>query len=75
MKLPFGRELINNGTGKYAVVDIKQRICDVWSDSWSGGCSNEAAYLAYRNITGASVQESWRAVKPWVKEWEGKKNG
>jgi hypothetical protein len=33
----------------------------------------EAAYLAYRNIMDTGVKESWRVVKKWIKEWEGKK--
>ena len=34
--------------------------------------NNEAAYAAYRTITGADVKESWRVVKPWLREWGGK---
>jgi hypothetical protein len=30
---------------------------------------NEAAYAAYRAVTGVSVQESWKVVKPWIREW------
>lgn len=64
MKL-LGLELINNRTGKFAVVDIKKRVREVYIKG-----DNEAAYAAYRAITGATVQESWKIVKPWVKEWE-----
>ena len=57
-----------NRRGKYAIVDIKERVKEVYIKG-----DNEAAYAAYRAITGATVQESWKVVKPWVREWEGKK--
>jgi hypothetical protein len=50
------------------IVNVKKRIEQVYLAD-----GREAAYAAYRAITGAGVQESHRAVKPWVKEWEGKK--
>ncbi len=64
MKL-FGYELLIVKQGRYIVVDVKKRIRDIYI---KGG--NEAAYAAYRVITGATVQESWKVVKPWVREWE-----
>lgn len=63
----FGLEIVNNRNGKYAIVDIEKRIRDIYIKG-----DNEAAYAAYRAITGADVQESWRTVKPWIKKWEGK---
>ena len=57
--------LLFNRHGKYAVVDINERLREVYV---KGG--NEAAYAAYRAIAGATVQESWKVVKPWIKEWE-----
>jgi hypothetical protein len=63
----FGLEIVNNRNGKYAIVDIEKRIRDVYIKG-----DNEAAYAAYRAITGASVRESWHTVKPWIKKWEGK---
>lgn len=65
MKL-LGFEIINNRKGKYAVVDIEKRVREVYIKG-----DNEAAYAAYRAITGAGIQESWRVVKPWIKKWEG----
>jgi len=67
MKLLFGIELINNRHRKYAIIDVWRRIRGIYIKS-----GNEAAYSAYRAITGASVQDSWKAVKPWIKVWEGK---
>jgi len=66
MKL-FGFELINNRKGRYAVVDIEQRIISIYLAD-----GREAAYAAYRNIMDTGVKESWRVCKPWIKEWEGK---
>jgi len=62
--------LLFNRHDKYAIVDINKRLREVYIKG-----NNEAVYLAYRNITGATVQESWQVVKPWVREWEGKDNG
>jgi hypothetical protein len=67
----LGFILINNRRGKYAIVDIKERVEQVYWTNAVGG--NEAAYAAYRAITGATVQESHKVVKQWIKEWEGKK--
>lgn len=66
----FGYELLIAKQGRCIIVDIKKRIRDIYI---KGG--NEAAYAAYRTITGCDVQESWRVVKPWIREWEGKGNG
>lgn len=52
------------------LINVKKRVHKAYDN---GG--NEAAYAAYRAITGATVQESWKVVKPWIKEWEGKGNG
>ena len=60
--------ILNNKNDRYAIIDIKKRIREVYIKG-----NNEAAYAAYRIITGASVQESWHVVKPWIKKWEGKK--
>lgn len=64
----LGFILVNNKRGKYAIVDINKRIKEVYIKG-----DNEAAYAAYRAITGATVQESWKVVKQWIKEWEEKK--
>lgn len=58
--------ILNNKGNKYAIIDIQKRIRDVYIKG-----NNEAAYAAYRTITGADVKESWRVVKPWIREWEG----
>lgn len=63
----LGFEIISNRKGKYIIVDIEKRIREVYIKG-----DNEAAYAAYRAITRASVQESWKVVKPWIKKWEGK---
>ena len=63
MKL-FGFILINNRRGKYAVVDIKRRVREVYIKS-----DNESCYATYRAITGATVQESWKYCKPLIKLW------
>lgn len=59
--------ILNNKGNKYAIIDIQKRIRDVYIKG-----NNEAAYAAYRTITGADVKESWRVVKPWLREWGGK---
>ena len=51
-------------TRKYAIVHVKQRVYEAYVN---GG--NEAAYATYRAIMGVGVQESWRVVKPWIREW------
>ena len=61
MKL-FGFELIDNKTGKYAVMDIEKRIKEVYTKE--GSC---AAYATYRAIT--SIQEQY--CKPLIKKWGG----
>ena len=66
MKL-FGLVLINNRHGRYAIIDIQNRIREVYIKG-----NSEAAYAAYRIITGATVFESWHVVKPLIKKWEGK---
>lgn len=67
--MKLGRyEIVDVISGRYVVVDIKQRIREVYIKG-----NNEAAYAAYRAITGATVQASWMVVKPWIMEWEGKK--
>ena len=63
----FGFEIVNNRQGKFIIVDIKKRIREVYIKG-----NSEAAYAAYRAITGATIFESWRVVKPWIKIWEGK---
>ena len=60
MKLPFGLVLIN-------IVDIEKRIRDIYIKG-----DKEAAYAAYRVLTGASIMESWEVVMKWVKIWQGK---
>ena len=55
-------------TRKYAVVDVKKRVREEYD---KGG--TEAAYATYRAIMGATVQESWRVVKPWIRGWGGKR--
>jgi hypothetical protein len=54
-------------------LNVEKRV----KEAYGSKLDKEAAYAAYRYITGAGVQESHRAVKPWVKEWdkewEGKK--
>ncbi len=49
----------------FEIINIKRHIHKAYTN---GG--NEAAYAAYRAITGATVQQSWRKVKPWIKVWE-----
>lgn len=67
MKL-FNLVILNNKGNRYAIIDIQKRIRDVYIKG-----NNEAAYAAYRAVTGADIKESWRVVKPWIREWEGKK--
>ena len=50
------------------LINVKRRVYEVYI---IGG--SEAAYATYRAITGATVQESWKIVKKWIKVWEGKK--
>lgn len=54
----------------WKVINVKKRVREAYA---SGG--NEAAYATYRAITGATVKESWRVVKKWIKDWEDKGNG
>ena len=60
--------LLFNRRGEYAIVDINARLAYVYVKG-----DNEAVYAAYRAITGATVQESWRYCKPLIRKWEGKK--
>ena len=48
-----------------AILNIKNHVYKAYQNN---NKSNEAAYAAYRAVTGASVQESWRVVKPWIRE-------
>lgn len=66
----FGLTVMLNNDSRYAIVDIKRRIREIYANG-----DNEAAYAAYRHITGSTVQDSWRTVKPWIKEWGLKNNG
>ena len=50
------------------IINVKKRVMSIYLAD-----GREAAYLAYRNIMDAGVKESWRVVKKWIKEWEGKK--
>ena len=59
--------ILNNKNDRYAIIDIKKRIREVYIKG-----NSESAYAMYRAITGADVKESWRIVKPWIREWEGK---
>jgi len=59
--------ILNNKKDRYAIIDIKKRIREVYIKG-----NSEAAYAAYRIITGATVFESWHVVKPWIEEWEEK---
>ena len=61
----LGFILINNRRGKYAVVDIQKRIREVYL---TGGI--EAAYLAYRTLTGVGKHDSHMAVRKMVLEEE-----
>ena len=51
----------------YRLINVKRRVHEAYV---SGG--NEAAYEVYRHIMGVGVQESWRVVKPWIREWRGR---
>jgi hypothetical protein len=53
-----------------AILNIKNHVYKAYQNN---NKSNEAAYAAYRTITGADIKESWHVVKPWIKKWEGKK--
>lgn len=66
MKL-FGFILLNNRRQKYAIVDMEKRLREVYIKG-----DNEAVYAAYRAITGATYQESWRYCKPLIRGWEEK---
>ena len=61
----LGFVLINNRRNRYAIVDIEDRIKEVYL---AGG--REAAYAAYRAIKGVGITATWRAVKPLIKAWE-----
>ena len=54
------------------ILNIKNHVYKAYQNS-DKKHNNEAAYATYRAVTGASVAESWRVVKPWIKKWEGKK--
>jgi hypothetical protein len=59
---------MEGGCKVYRLINVKRRVYEVYI---IGG--SEAAYATYRAITGATVQESWKIVKKWIKVWEGKK--
>ena len=46
------------------LINVKRRVYEAYI---SGG--KEAAYATYRAITGATVQESWKIVKKWIRGW------
>ena len=48
----------------WKVINVKRRVHEAYK---AGG--NEAAYEVYRHIMGVGVQESWKVVKPWIREW------
>ena len=48
----------------YRLINVKKRVYEAYT-----GGGNEAAYATYRAIMGVGVQESWRVVKPWIREW------
>jgi hypothetical protein len=52
----------------FELVNTKKRVRSAYIKG-----DNESAYAAYRAIMGVGVKESHEAVKPWLKEWEGKK--
>lgn len=66
--------ILNNKGNRYAIVDIVERVREAYGidDSEYNRRNTEGAYAIYRILTGASIQESWRVVKPWIKIWEGK---
>jgi len=59
----LGIILVNNRHGKYAVVDIKERVMESYL---SGGI--EAAYLAYRTLTGVGRHDSHIVVRKMILE-------
>ena len=59
--------ILNNRGNRYVIIDIEKHVREAYIKG-----DTEAAYAAYRAITGADVKESWRIVKPLIKEWEGK---
>jgi hypothetical protein len=71
MKLPFGLVLINNCKGEKVVIDIKQRVKEVYLDgAHNDAARREAAYAAYRAITGVKPMVSLAVVRPWIRDWE-----
>ncbi len=54
----------------FELVNVNKRIKEAYN---AGG--KEAAYAAYRAITGADVRESWRYCKPLIREWKGSQHG
>ena len=54
--------------GNILITNIKDHVRKEYEQ---GNASN--AYTAYRALTGASITDSWKIVKPWIKKWEGKK--
>lgn len=52
------------------ILNIKKHVYRAYQNS-DKKHNNEAAYAAYRAVTGASIQESWGIVKPWIREWGG----
>ena len=54
----------------WTIINVKKRVYEAYT-----GGGNEVAYATYRAITGVGVRESWKVVKPWIREWRGKDNG
>lgn len=54
--------------GNILITNIKDHVRKEYEQ---GNASN--AYTAYRALTGASITDSWKIVKPWIREWEGEK--
>ena len=64
----LGFILISNRRGKYAIVDINARLREIYLRG-----KNEAVYSAYRAIMNVDTEESYKVVRPLIREWEGKK--
>jgi hypothetical protein len=55
----------------YSPITLKGKVKAAYDSKSDKQDKREAAYWAYRDLTGASIQESHKAVRPWLKKWEG----
>lgn len=57
-------------TVRFKFVDVIRLCRNVWIKG-----DNADVYYTYRLMSGCTIQESWRVMKPFIKLWSGKSEG